>query len=265
MYTILYLEKILYIKNGEEIYFSSQCQWMRKFKRGKIILVLFKDFMNNLYSIYLNSDRFTICFLQSNMNRVHFMKESDKIIDYFFVSNNDMKNSFYSIMMIIDQIENSFSPRITPIFDRSAVLVSPRYVVSDSKIDSNTVEILIFDIEISDLFASFQMNGRKMMGCQYTDNANFFFIYTDIECLYISANRELLLRARIEIIGNFIFSQKKVEAGFEVYVFDFRKNEIIYDFRIAGNWIQYNHVLTFDDSIVLRAWTECDDKAFVVV
>ncbi len=259
MYTILYSssERILYIKNMGETYFSSQCRWMRQFKSRNI--VLFKDFSNNLNVIYLSPERFTMGCVQFNANQVIFMKNSD----HFFVSDKNGQNSFYSITTILDQIEKSFSPRIRPIFDGSAVLVSERYVVSDSKIDSNTIEIRIFDIEINDLFASFQMNGRKMMGCQYT--GDIFFIYTDIECLYISANREFLLRARIEIIGNFIFVQKKVETGFEVYVFDFRKNEIIYDFRIAGNWIQYNHVLTFDDSIVLRAWTECDDKVFVVM
>ena len=259
MYNISFSKGIIMISNryGGETYFSSRYRWIRHLKNKNI--VLFTDLNNNLQIIYLSSERFTMCCAQLNVDRVIFMNN----YDHFIVSDKDGKNSFYSITTILDQIDKSFSPRITPIFDGSAVLVSERYVVSDSKIDSNTVEILIFDIEINDLFASFQMNGRKMMGCQYT--GDIFFIYTDIECLYISANRELLLRARIEIIGNFIFVQKKVETGFEVYVFDFRKNEIIYDFRIAGNWIQYNHVLTFDDSPVLRAWTECDDKAFVVM
>lgn len=257
MYTILYSERILYIKHGEEIYFKSQCRWMRQFKSRNI--VLFKDFSNNLNVIYLSSERFTLGCVQLNMNRVNFMNDSD----HFFVSNKNGKNSFYSITTILDQIEMSLSPLIIPILDGSAVLVSECYVISDTKIDLNAVEIKIFDIEISDLFASFQMNGNKMMGCQYTGDV--FFIYTDIECLYISSNRELLLRARIEIIGNFILVQKKLNNGFEVYVFDFQKNEIIYDFRIAGNWIQYNHVLTFDDSTVLRAWTECEDKAFIVM
>lgn len=259
IYNISFSKGIIMISNrhGEETYFTSRYRWIRYLKNKNI--VLFTDLSNNLQIIYLSSERFTMCCVQLNVDRVIFMNN----YDHFFVYDKDWKNSFYSITTILDQIEKSLSPRIRPIFDKNAVLVSERYVVSDSKIDSNTVEIQIFDIEINDLFASFEMNGRKMMGCQYTDDV--FFIYTDIECLYVSANRELLLRARIEIIGNFIFVQKKVETGFEVYVFDFRKNEIIYNFRISGNWVQYNHVLTFDDSIVLRAWTDCEDKAFVVI
>ena len=259
MYTILYSnsERILYIKHVGETYFSSQCRWMRQFKSRNI--VLFKDFSNNLHVIYLNDERFTMCCVQLNVNKVIFMKNSD----HFIVSNKNGQNSFYSITSILDQIDKSLSPQITPIFYGNVVLVSERYVVSDTRIDSNAVEILIFDIEKSNLFSSFQMNGRKMMGCQYISDV--FFIYTDIECFYISANCKLLLQSRIEIIGNFILIQKKLENCFEVYVFDFRKNEIIYDFQITGNWIQYNHVLTFDDSIVLRAWTDDDDKVFVVM
>lgn len=257
MYTILYSNRTLCIQTGGETYFSSQCRWMREFKNRNI--VLFTDFSNNLNVIFLSPERFTMGCVQFNVNRVNFMKDSD----HFFVSNKNGMNSFYSITTILDQIERSLSPQITPIFDEIAVLVSEQYVVSYSQIDSNAIEIRIFDMKAHNMFASFQMNGHKMMGCQYIDS--IFFIYTDIECLYISANRELLLRARIEIIGNFILVQKKLDAGFEVYVFDFRKNEIIYDFRIAGNWIQYNHVLTFDNSTVLRAWTECDDTAFVIM
>ena len=259
MYNLSFSKGIIMISNrgGGETYFTSRYRWIRHLKNKNI--VLFTDLNNNLQIIYLSSERFTMCCAQLNVERVNFMMDSD----HFFVYDNELKNSFYSITTILDQIEKSLSPRITPIFDGSAVLVSDRYIVSEAKINSNSIEIRIFDIEMRNLFASFQMNGRKMMGCQYIDDV--FFIYTDIECLYISANRELLLRARIEIIGNFIFVQKKLDTGFEVYVFDFRKNEIIYDFRIAGNWIQYNHILTFDDSTVLRAWTECEDRAFIVM
>ena len=259
IYNISFSKGIIMISNrhGGKTYFTSRYRWIRHLKSKNI--VLFTDLCNNLQIIYLSSERFTMCCAQLNVDRVIFMNN----YDHFFVYDKNGKNSFYSITTILDQIDKSFSPRITPIFDGSAVLLSERYVVSEAKINSNSIEIRIFDIEMSNLFSSFQMNGRKMMGCQYTGDV--FFIYTDIECFYISANCELLLRARIEIIGNFILVQKKLDTGFEVYVFDFRKNEIIYDFRIAGNWIQYNHVLTFDDSTVLRAWTEYEDRAFVVM
>lgn len=259
IYNISFSKGIIMISNrhGGETYFTSRYRWIRHLKSKNI--VLFTDLSNNLQIIYLSSERFTMCCAQLNVDRVIFMNN----YDHFFVYDKNGKNSFYSITTILDQIDKSFSPRITPIFDGSAVLLSERYVVSEAKINSNSIEIRIFDIEMSNLFSSFQMNGRKMMGCQYTGDV--FFIYTDIECFYISANCELLLRARIEIIGNFILVQKKLDTGFEVYVFDFQKNEIIYDFRIAGNWIQYNHVLTFDDSTVLRAWTEYEDRAFVVM
>jgi hypothetical protein len=104
-----------------------------------------------------------------------------------------------------------------------------------------------------------------MRGCQLIQDDTVFFIYTDIECLYISINREIILRSRVEIIGNIIFVQKKIEHGFEVYLFDIRKNDIVHHFRIGGDRIEFNHVLTMDDSsMVFRALTNSSDCEFVV-
>ena len=105
-----------------------------------------------------------------------------------------------------------------------------------------------------------------MRGCQLIQDNTVFFIYTDIECLYISVNRKILLRAPVEIIGNFIFVQKKIEGGFEVYLFDIRKNEIVHYFQIGGDQIEFNHVLTMDDSsMVFRAMTDYSECEFVVM
>lgn len=104
-----------------------------------------------------------------------------------------------------------------------------------------------------------------MRGCQLIQDDTVFFIYTDIECLYISVNREILLRSRVEIIGNIIFVQKKIEGGFEVYLFDIRKNDIVGNFRIQGAQIEFNHVLTMDDSsMVFRASSECAECEIIV-
>jgi hypothetical protein len=104
-----------------------------------------------------------------------------------------------------------------------------------------------------------------MRGCQLIQDDSVFFIYTDIECLYISVNREILLRAPVEIIGNFIFVQKKIDRGFEVYLFDIQKNDVVHHFLIQGAQIEFNHVLTMDDSsMVFRASSECAECEIVV-
>jgi len=74
------------------------------------------------------------------------------------------------------------------------------------------------------------------------------------------------LRSPIEIIGNFIIIKKKIDRGFEVYLFNIQKNEIVHHFRIGGDEIEFNHVLTMDDSsLVFRAITDCSECEFVVM
>jgi hypothetical protein len=154
---------------------------------------------------------------------------------------------------------------IAPILSSNAVLVGEGYVASYMRVRNNEIDIQIFDTTMQQIFVSFRMFGTQMRGCQLIQDNTVFFIYTDIECLYISVNRKILLRAPVEIIGNFIFVQKKIEGGFEVYLFDIRKNEIVHHFRIQGEWIEFNHVLTMDDSsMVFRALSDLEECQFVV-
>jgi hypothetical protein len=185
--------------------------------------------------------------------------------DHFFVSGKDGKTSFYSISNILEQIDQSMSPVIAPILSSNAVLVGERYVASYTSIGENEIDVQIFDTITKQMFVSFRMFGTQMRGSQLIHDDAVFFIYTDIECLYISLNREILLRSRVEIFGNFIFVQKKIGGGFEVYLFDIRKNDIVHHFRIGGTQIEFNHVLTMDDSsMVFRVSSECSECEIVV-
>jgi hypothetical protein len=48
-------------------------------------------------------------------------------------------------------------------------------------------------------------------------------------------------------------------------LFDIRKNEIVHCFRIQGEHIELNHILTMDDSsMFFRALTECAECEIVV-
>ena len=185
--------------------------------------------------------------------------------DGFFVVGKDETTSFYTISDIIEQIDSSMSPVITPILSSNVVLIGDRYVASYTKVGENETDVQIFDTTTQQMMASLRMNGMKMRGCQLIQNDTVFFIYTDSECLYISVDRKILLRSRVEIIGNIIFVQKKIYGGFEIYLFDIRKNEIVHHFRIQGTQIEFNHVLTMDDSsMVFRAITECSECEIVV-
>jgi hypothetical protein len=157
------------------------------------------------------------------------------------------------------------SPIIAPILSSNAILVGGRYVSSYVQIGEKEIEVKIFDTTARLMFASLQMFGTQIRGCQLIQDDTVFFIYTDIECLYISVNREILLRSPVEIIGNIIFVQKRIGGGFEVYLFDIRKNEIVHHFRIGGDWIEFNHVLTMDDSsMVFRASSDSSELEFIV-
>jgi hypothetical protein len=188
----------------------------------------------------------------------------------FFVVGKDETTSFYSISNILEQIDSCMSPMIAPILSSNAVLVGKGYVASYMRVRNNEIDIQIFDTTTQQMFVSFRMFGTQMRGCQLIQDNTVFFIYTDIECLYISVNRKILLRAPVEIIGNFIFVQKKIEGGFEVYLFDIRKNEIVHHFRIQGEWIEFNHVLTIDDSsmddssMFFRALSDLEDYQFAL-
>ena len=219
------------------------------------------DIEHTLWVVYYGPERFMSCPFHNNVERVSFMADSNG----FFVVANDKTTAFYSISNILEQINRSMSPIIAPILSSNAVLVGRRYVASYVRIGESEIEVKIFDTTTQQIFVSFRMFGTQMRGCQLIQDDTVFFIYTDIECLYISVNREILLRSRVEIIGNIIFVQKKIEHGFEVYLFDIQKNDVVHSFCIQGARIEFNHVLTMDDSsMVFRALTDCSDCEFVV-
>ena len=247
------------IISGGDTIFSTRYRWILHLKDKKI--VFFTDIENTLWVVYYSRDRFMSCPFHNNVERVNIMENSD----CFFVVGKDDTTSFYTISNILKQIDGCMSPVISPILKSNAVLVGNRYVASYVRVGENEIDVQIFDTTTQQMFVSFRMFGTQMRGCQLIQEDSVFFIYTDIECLYISVNREILLRSPVEIIGNIIFVQKKIEGGFEVYLFDIRKNDIVHHFRIQGAQIEFNHVLTMDDSsMVFRVSSECADCEFVV-
>lgn len=247
------------IMSGGEIIFSSKHRWIFHLKEKKIIF--FTDSEYTLWVVYYSPDRFMCSTFHNNVERVNFMADSNS----FFVIGKDETTSFYTISNILEQIDRCMSPVITPILSSNAILVGGRYVASYTRVGNSEIEVKIFDTTAQRIFVSFRMFGTQMRGCQLIQDDSVFFIYTDIECLYISVNREILLRSRIEIIGSIILVQKKIEGGFEVYLFDIRKNEIVHCFRIQGAQIEFNHVLTMDDSsMVFRALSDSSELEFVV-
>jgi hypothetical protein len=247
------------ILSGGETIFSSRYRWIFHLKDKKI--VFFTDIEHTLWVVYYSPDRFMCSTFCNNVERVSFMADSNS----FFVIGKDETTSFYSITNIIEQIDRSMSPVIAPILSSNAVLVGGRYVSSYTRVGASEVDVQIFDSTMQQIFVSFRMLGTQVRGCQLIQDDSVFFIYTDVECLYISVNREILLRAPVEIIGNFIFVQKKIEHGFEVYLFDIRKNDVVHHFRIGGDRIEFNHVLTMDDSsMVFRASSDSSELDFIV-
>jgi len=247
------------IISGGETIFSSRYRWIFHLKEKKLIFMT--DIEHTLWVVYYSPERFLSCTFYKNVERVNFMDNSN----CFFVVGKDETTSFYTISNILEQIDRCMSPIITPILSSNAIFVGEKYVASYTQVEENQIEIKIFDTTTQQIFVSFRMFGTQMRGCQLIQDDSVFFIYTDIECLYISVNREILLRSKVEIIGNIIFVQKQIGGGFEVYLFDIRKNDIIHHFRIQGVQIEFNHVLTIDDgSMVFRALTECADCDFVV-
>ena len=247
------------IISGGEIIFSSKYRWIFHLRDKK--LVFMTDIEHTLWIVYYGPERFMCSTFHNNVERVNIMADSN----CFFVVGKDETTSFYTIADILEQIKRSMFPVIAPILSSNAVLVGERYVASYVRVGENETDVQIFDTTTQQMMASLRMFGTKMRGCQLIQDDSVFFIYTDSECLYISVNREILLRSRVEIIGNIIFVQKKIEGGFEVYLFDIRKNEIVGNFRIQGTKIEFNHVLTMDDSsMVFRASSECADCEFVV-
>ncbi len=247
------------IISGGEIIFSSKYRWIFHLRDKK--LVFMTDVEHTLWIVYYGPERFMCSTFHNNVERVNIMADSN----CFFVIGKDETTSFYTIADILEQIKRSMFPVIAPILSSNAVLVGERYVASYVRVGENEIDVRIFDTTTQQMMASLRMLGTKMRGCQLIQDDSVFFIYTDSECLYISVNREILLRSRVEIIGNIIFVQKKIEGGFEVYLFDIRKNEIVGNFRIQGTKIEFNHVLTMDDSsMVFRASSECADCEIVV-
>lgn len=248
------------IMSGGETIFSSKYRWILHLKDKKI--VFFTDIEHTLWVVYYSPDRFMSCPFHNNVERVNFMADSNG----FFVVGKDKTTAFYSVSNILEQIDRSMSPVIAPILSSNAILVGGRYVSSSAQIGKSEIEVKIFDTTTQQIFVSFRMLGTQIRGSQLIHDDTVFFIYTDIECLYISDNRVILLRSPIEIIGNFIFVQKRIEHGFEVYLFDIQKNDVVHSFCIQGARIEFNHVLTMDDSsMVFRALTDCSDCEFVVV
>jgi hypothetical protein len=247
------------IMSGGEKIFSLEYRWIFHLEKKKIIF--FTDIKHTLWVVYYSPERFMSCPFHNNVYRVNFMRDSDG----FFVVGKDETTSFYSISDILEQINRSMSPVIAPILSSNAVLIGGRYVASYTKVGENETDVQIFDTTTQQMMASLRMNGMKMLRCQLIQDNSVFFIYTDIECLYISVNLEILLRSPVEIIGNFMFVQKKIYGGFEVYLFDIHKNEIVSNFLIQGERLELNHVLTMDDSSrVFRAITECSECKIVV-
>ena len=247
------------ILSGGDTIFSSRYRWIFHLKEMKI--VFFTDIEHTLWVVYYSPDRFMCSTFHNNVERVNIIGDSNG----FLVVGKDETTSYYSITNIIEQINGCMSPIIAPILSSNATLVGGKYVSSYTRVGASEVDVQIFDTTTQLIFVSFRMFGTQMRGCQLIQDDSVFFIYTDIECLYISVNREILLRAPVEIIGNFIFVQKKIEGGFEVYLFDIRKNDVVHHFRIQGAQIEFNHVLTMDDSsMVFRALTECADCEIVV-
>jgi hypothetical protein len=247
------------IISGGEIIFSSRYRWIFHLKEKKIIF--FTDIEYTLWVVYYSPERFMSSTFHNNVERVSLMSDSNG----FVVVGKDETTSFYSISNILEQIDSCMSPMIAPILSSNAVLVGEGHVASYVRVGNNEIDIQIFDTTTQQIFVSFRMFGTQMRGCQLIQDNTVFFIYTDIECLYISFNRKILLRAPVEIIGNFIFVQKKIEGGFEVYLFDIRKNDIVHNFRIGGVQIEFNHVLTMDDSsMVFRALSDLEECQFVV-
>lgn len=259
MFKFLVLSKGHFIiESGSEPIFSSIHRWMFHSRKKKIVFMT--DIDNTLWVVYYSPDRFMSCPFHNNVERINIMDDSDG----FFVVGKDETKSFYSISDIIEQINRSMFPVITPILSSNAILVGNRYVASYKRVEENETDVQIFDTTTQQMMASLRMNGMKMRGCQLIQDDTVFFIYTDIECLYISVDSKILLRSPVEIIGNIIFVQKKIEGGFEVYLFDIRKNEIVGNFLIQGERLEFNHVLTIDGSIVFRALTNSSDLEIVV-
>ena len=247
------------IISGGETIFSSKYRWIFHLKDKK--LIFFTDIEHTLWVVYYSPERFMCCTFHNNVERVNIMDNCD----CFFVVGKDETTSFYTISNILEQIDACMSPVIVPILKSNAVLVGGQYVVSYTRVGENQIDVHIFDTNMRQMMGSLRMLGTQMCGCQLIDNNMVFFIYTDIECLYISVNREILLRSKVEIIGNIIFVQKVICGGFEVYLFDIRKNDVVHRFRISGTKIEFNHVLTMDDSsMVFRATTECAECEIVV-
>lgn len=247
------------IMSGGEAIFSSKYHWIFHLKDKKIVFMT--DIEHRLWVVYYSPNRFMSCTFHNNVERVNFMADSNS----FFVIGKDETTSFYTISNILEQIDRCMSPIIAPILSSNATLVGGRYVASYTRVGEGEIDVQIFDTTTQQIFVSFRMFGTQIRGCQLIHDDSVFFIYTDIECLYISVNPEILLRSRVEIIGNIIFVQKKIEGGFEVYLFDIRKNDIVHHFRIQGTHIEFNHVLTMDDSsMVFRATTECADCEIVI-
>lgn len=247
------------ILSGGEAIFSSRYRWIFHLKEMKIVFMT--DIEHTLWVVYYTPERFMFCTFHKNVERVNIIGDSNG----FIVVGKDEMTSYYSIANIIEQIDRSMSPVIAPILSSNAVLVGGRYVSSYTRVGASEVDIQIFDTTTQQIFVSFRMFGTQVCGCQLIQDDTVFFMYTNIECLYISVNREILLRSPVEIIGNFIFVQKKIERGFEVYLFDIRKNDVVHHFLIQGAQIEFNHVLTMDDSsMVFRAWTDESECEIVV-
>ncbi len=260
MFNFLVLNKGRFIiESGSEPIFSSIHRWMFHSRKKKIVFMT--DIDNTLWVVYYSPDRFMSCPFHNNVERINIMDDSNG----FFVVGKDETKSFYSISNIIEQINRSMFPVITPILSSNAILVGNRYVASYKRVEENETDVQIFDTTTQQMMASLRMNGMKMRGCQLIQDDTVFFIYTDIECLYISVDSKILLRSPVEIIGNIIFVQKRIEHGFEVYLFDIRKNEIVGNFLIQGERLEFNHVLTMDDSsMVFRALTNSSELEIVV-
>jgi len=246
------------IISGGDTIFSSRYRWIFHLKEKKIIFMT--DVNHTLWVVYYSPERFMSCTFHNNVERVNFMADSNS----FVVVGKDETTSFYTITNIIEQIDSCMSPVIAPILGSNAVLVGEQYVSSYTRIGVNEIDVQIFDTISQQIFICLRMFGTQIRGCQLIQNNTIFFIYTDIECLYISLNHELLLRSPVEIIGNIIFVQKRIEHGFEVYLFDIRKNDIVHHFCIQGTHIEFNHVLTMDDSMVFRAVTNCSECEIIV-
>ena len=233
---------------------SSNYRWIFHPKKNNILF--FTDDNYTLCVVDYSTEKVLHCQMYEKVEYICVMADSNSLS----VLGKNRKMSFYSIPYIIKQLSQSTS-MITPILNLNTVYVNNRYVVSYRSIGDCSIYIL--DKKTRKISTPFQMKGAIIRGCQLTERNTQFVIYTNIECLCISINLDIIARSEIEIIGNLIVFKTVITGGFKVWLINMETGNA-YDFSIGGNMIEFNHILTMDDSLFFRAWTNCADNVYVI-